>query len=90
MNKLFKISLIVIGVVIVGIVAWKYYFCRQKAKKAGLPSKCRLFSYEPSYIQPKREYIRWDEEENKCYKITDYGKRMKFREVHGNYCYNLK
>lgn len=80
-----RIGLIVLGIVVL-VIAWKYYICRQKAKKAGLPSKCRLFSYEPTYIQPKREYFRWDEEENKCYKITDYGKRMKFREVDKRYC----
>lgn len=84
MRKIIKWGAIII---ITGLIIWfwfSYRKCNRKGKESGKNFECNPFSSEP--IVMIAEEVRYKMREGKCYEITDYGRRMSFRQVGLSQC----
>lgn len=50
----------------------------------GKPFECNPFSSTPDFFTP--EEVRYKMREGKCYEITDYGKKLSYRQVGLSMC----
>lgn len=57
----------------------RYRKCRNRGEESGKVYECNPFCEEPSFLIP--DEVKYQIKEGKCYEITDYGKKMSFREV---------
>lgn len=79
MRKIIKWGIIII---VSGLIIWfwsRYRKCKKKGEESRRVYECNPFANEPSFLNA--EEVRWKILEGKCYEITDYGKKMSFREV---------
>lgn len=85
MKKIIKWSVIIVISLLVIWVLNSYRKCRKKGKESGKKLfECSPFSSEPEFLNP--EEVRYKMREGKCYEITDYGRRMSFRQVGLSQC----
>lgn len=72
-----------IGAAVIFIV-YKYYQCKTKGDASGKIYECGLFKGKPTYIEPGETDYR--KSQGKCYEVTEYGKRMSYKEVELELC----
>jgi len=80
---LFRLLILAVVVVLI-ILFYRFYTCRQKGKESGKAYQCGFFSLEPTFLFPEKIYRT--ARHGKCYEVTDYGKRMSFREIEKENC----
>lgn len=61
-----------------------YYKCKRKGDELGCVFECNPFSSNPEILVPQDPKYKMSE--GKCYEITDYGKKMSFRQVGLSQC----
>ena len=79
MRKIIKWSVIVVLSLLIIWILNSYRKCRRDGKKSGKLFECNPFSSVPEFLNP--EEVRHKMKGGKCYEITDYGKKMSYREV---------
>lgn len=65
-------------------ILYKYYQCMRTGNASKKIFDCGLFRGEPTYIEPGKTDYR--KSGGKCYEVTEYGKRMSYKEVELEFC----